>query len=114
MCGQCVCHTSDVPNKQIYGTFCECDNMNCEFHNGSLCGGTGEQLGRGRVVLLPEPHEHIFMLPSQNPSWKGSLSPSTGASSEQGCGQSWQKVTSSPFSLFPHPHPLCTREDTSG
>lgn len=40
VCGQCVCHTSDVPNKQIYGTFCECDNMNCEFHNGSLCGGT--------------------------------------------------------------------------
>ncbi|KFZ60694.1 Integrin beta-2, partial [Antrostomus carolinensis] len=39
VCGQCICHTSDVPNKHIYGTFCECDNMNCEFHNGSLCGG---------------------------------------------------------------------------
>lgn len=42
VCGQCVCHTSDVPNKHIYGTFCECDNMNCEFHNGSLCGGKGD------------------------------------------------------------------------
>ncbi|XP_014804726.1 PREDICTED: integrin beta-2 isoform X1 [Calidris pugnax] len=39
VCGQCICHTSDVPDKHIYGTFCECDNMNCEFHNGSLCGG---------------------------------------------------------------------------
>ncbi|POI35774.1 hypothetical protein CIB84_000472 [Bambusicola thoracicus] len=39
VCGQCVCHTSDVPGKEIYGTFCDCDNMNCEFHNGSLCGG---------------------------------------------------------------------------
>uniref|UniRef100_A0A669QVS4 Integrin beta n=1 Tax=Phasianus colchicus TaxID=9054 RepID=A0A669QVS4_PHACC len=44
VCGQCVCHTSDVPGKEIYGTFCDCDNMNCEFHNGSLCGG--EERGR--------------------------------------------------------------------
>ncbi|NXM98372.1 ITB2 protein, partial [Sylvia borin] len=39
VCGQCVCHTSDVPGKYIYGTHCQCDNMNCEFFNGSLCGG---------------------------------------------------------------------------
>nr|XP_054492074.1 integrin beta-2 [Agelaius phoeniceus] len=39
VCGQCVCHTGDVPGKHIYGTFCQCDNMNCEFFNGSLCGG---------------------------------------------------------------------------
>ncbi|CAN0125619.1 unnamed protein product [Bubo scandiacus] len=39
VCGQCICHTSDVPDNEIYGTFCECDNMNCEFHNGSPCGG---------------------------------------------------------------------------
>ncbi|NWI72373.1 ITB2 protein, partial [Dryoscopus gambensis] len=39
VCGQCVCHTSDVPGKYIYGTYCQCDNMNCEFFNGSLCGG---------------------------------------------------------------------------
>ncbi|NWS76085.1 ITB2 protein, partial [Crotophaga sulcirostris] len=39
VCGQCICHTSDVPDKKIYGTFCQCDNMNCEFHNGLLCGG---------------------------------------------------------------------------
>ncbi|EMP26993.1 Integrin beta-2, partial [Chelonia mydas] len=44
VCGQCTCHTSDTPNKQIYGTFCECDNMNCEVHNGHLCGG--EERGR--------------------------------------------------------------------
>ncbi|KAH0621752.1 hypothetical protein JD844_023371 [Phrynosoma platyrhinos] len=39
VCGQCVCHTSDDSKKQIYGTFCECDNVNCELHNGQLCGG---------------------------------------------------------------------------
>ncbi|XP_062971998.1 integrin beta-2 [Elgaria multicarinata webbii] len=39
VCGQCACHTSDDPKKLIYGTFCECDNMNCELHNGQLCGG---------------------------------------------------------------------------
>ncbi|NXO25698.1 ITB2 protein, partial [Cisticola juncidis] len=39
VCGQCVCHTSDVPGKYIYGTHCQCDNTNCEFFNGSLCGG---------------------------------------------------------------------------
>uniref|UniRef100_G1MR51 Integrin beta n=1 Tax=Meleagris gallopavo TaxID=9103 RepID=G1MR51_MELGA len=43
VCGQCACHTSDVPGKEIYGTFCDCDNMNCEFHNGSLCGGGWSQ-----------------------------------------------------------------------
>ncbi|NWI14815.1 ITB2 protein, partial [Crypturellus soui] len=39
VCGQCMCHTSNEPGKEIYGTFCECDNMNCEFHNGLPCGG---------------------------------------------------------------------------
>ncbi|KAB1284140.1 Integrin beta-2 [Camelus dromedarius] len=34
ICGQCVCHTSDVPNKKIYGQFCECDNVNCERYDG--------------------------------------------------------------------------------
>ncbi|XP_064419483.1 integrin beta-2 [Latimeria chalumnae] len=41
VCGQCVCHTSDEPGKQIYGTYCECDNKNCELNNGKLCGGNG-------------------------------------------------------------------------
>ncbi|XP_024415761.1 integrin beta-2 [Desmodus rotundus] len=40
ICGQCVCHRSDVPNKEIYGQFCECDNVNCERYNGKICGGT--------------------------------------------------------------------------
>uniref|UniRef100_A0A803SXC9 Integrin beta n=1 Tax=Anolis carolinensis TaxID=28377 RepID=A0A803SXC9_ANOCA len=44
VCGQCVCHTSDIPKKEIYGPFCECDNVNCELHNGKLCGG--EERGR--------------------------------------------------------------------
>lgn len=39
ICGQCVCHTSDVPNKQIYGQYCECDNVNCERYDGQVCGG---------------------------------------------------------------------------
>nr|XP_020664873.1 integrin beta-2 isoform X2 [Pogona vitticeps] len=42
VCGQCVCHTSDDPKKHIYGTFCDCDNMNCELHNGQLCGGEAQ------------------------------------------------------------------------
>uniref|UniRef100_A0A7M4ELJ9 Integrin beta n=1 Tax=Crocodylus porosus TaxID=8502 RepID=A0A7M4ELJ9_CROPO len=39
VCGQCTCHASNVPDKQIYGTFCQCDNMNCEVYNGQVCGG---------------------------------------------------------------------------
>ncbi|KFO28083.1 Integrin beta-2 [Fukomys damarensis] len=41
VCGQCVCHASDVPNKVIYGRYCECDNMNCERYDGQVCGGPG-------------------------------------------------------------------------
>ncbi|XP_028924941.1 integrin beta-2 [Ornithorhynchus anatinus] len=44
VCGQCICHTSDTPNKQIYGTFCECDNVNCERYDMKVCGG--EERGR--------------------------------------------------------------------
>ncbi|XP_075856045.1 LOW QUALITY PROTEIN: integrin beta-2-like [Microcebus murinus] len=39
VCGQCVCHTSDVPNKQIYGRYCQCDNVNCERYDNRPCGG---------------------------------------------------------------------------
>ncbi|XP_048362575.1 integrin beta-2-like [Sphaerodactylus townsendi] len=39
VCGQCACHTNDDPKKLIYGTFCECDNTNCELHDGQVCGG---------------------------------------------------------------------------
>ncbi|XP_060087487.1 integrin beta-2 [Heteronotia binoei] len=39
VCGLCACHTNDDPKKQIYGTFCECDNINCELHDGRVCGG---------------------------------------------------------------------------
>ncbi|KAF0884245.1 ITB2 protein, partial [Crocuta crocuta] len=39
LCGQCVCHQSDVPNKSIFGRFCECDNVNCERYDGRVCGG---------------------------------------------------------------------------
>uniref|UniRef100_A0A5F4WET3 Integrin beta n=1 Tax=Callithrix jacchus TaxID=9483 RepID=A0A5F4WET3_CALJA len=41
ICGQCLCHTSDVPGKQIYGQFCECNTISCERHNGQVCGGPG-------------------------------------------------------------------------
>ncbi|OWK05755.1 ITGB2 [Cervus elaphus hippelaphus] len=52
ICGQCVCHTSDVPNKKIYGQFCECDNVNCERYDGQVCGGESECWGpRGRESL---------------------------------------------------------------
>ncbi|XP_004429723.1 PREDICTED: integrin beta-2 [Ceratotherium simum simum] len=39
VCGQCICHKSDVPNKEIFGQFCECDNVNCERFDGQVCGG---------------------------------------------------------------------------
>lgn len=39
ICGQCLCHTSDVPNKKIFGQFCQCDNVNCERYDGKVCGG---------------------------------------------------------------------------
>ncbi|OWK54961.1 Integrin beta-2 [Lonchura striata] len=54
VCGQCVCHTSDVPGKYIYGTYCQCDNKNCEFFNGSLCGGPARgQCDCGACKCLP-------------------------------------------------------------
>ncbi|XP_020829024.1 integrin beta-2 isoform X4 [Phascolarctos cinereus] len=39
ICGLCTCHISDVPNKLIYGKYCECDNVNCERYDSQLCGG---------------------------------------------------------------------------
>ncbi|XP_042527578.1 integrin beta-2 [Dipodomys spectabilis] len=39
VCGQCMCHASDEPNKEIFGRYCECDNVNCERHQGQPCGG---------------------------------------------------------------------------
>ncbi|KFU84324.1 Integrin beta-2, partial [Chaetura pelagica] len=55
VCGQCCCHTSDVANKLIYGTYCECDNMNCEFHNGFPCGGKERgSCDCGECKCLPE------------------------------------------------------------
>lgn len=42
LCGQCVCHRSDVPNKKIFGRYCECDNVNCERYDGRVCGGDGK------------------------------------------------------------------------
>ncbi|KAK2089747.1 Integrin beta-2 [Saguinus oedipus] len=45
ICGQCLCHTSDVPGKQIYGQFCECNTISCERHNGQVCGGPGTSPG---------------------------------------------------------------------
>ncbi|XP_013926954.1 PREDICTED: integrin beta-2 [Thamnophis sirtalis] len=39
VCGQCICHTMADTQKHIYGPFCECDNINCELHNGQVCGG---------------------------------------------------------------------------
>lgn len=54
VCGQCVCHASDVPNKVIYGRYCECDNMNCERYDGQVCGGPGRgNCDCGRCLCLP-------------------------------------------------------------
>ncbi|KAM5333133.1 integrin beta-2 [Glossophaga mutica] len=54
ICGQCVCHRSDVPNKEIFGQFCECDNVNCERYNGKVCGGTGRGECRcGKCLCRP-------------------------------------------------------------
>ncbi|XP_026534756.1 integrin beta-2 [Notechis scutatus] len=41
VCGQCICHTMADNQKHIYGSFCECDNINCELHDGKVCGGKG-------------------------------------------------------------------------
>lgn len=42
ICGQCVCHRSDMPGKKIFGQYCHCDNINCERFGGKPCGGDGE------------------------------------------------------------------------
>lgn len=55
ICGQCVCHTSDVPNKKIYGQFCECDNVNCERYDGQVCGGESERGGQTNLRSLSRP-----------------------------------------------------------
>ncbi|XP_067844109.1 integrin beta-2 [Heptranchias perlo] len=40
VCGTCICHTN--PLKKIYGTYCECDDQNCERNLGKLCAGHGK------------------------------------------------------------------------
>lgn len=78
ICGQCVCHTSDVPNKKIFGQFCECDNVNCERYDGKICGGPGEF----SVVVLgtegqTDPQEQV---PGLGPGeWKASWGQGAGA-----------------------------------
>ncbi|EPY89963.1 integrin beta-2 precursor, partial [Camelus ferus] len=52
ICGQCVCHTSDVPNKKIYGQFCECDNVNCERYDGQVCGGEKCVMGPNIAAIV--------------------------------------------------------------
>ncbi|KAG9477504.1 hypothetical protein GDO78_002742 [Eleutherodactylus coqui] len=42
ICGQCICHLSDDPEKKIFGTYCQCDNWNCEMFNGKVCAGEGK------------------------------------------------------------------------
>ncbi|XP_006898474.1 PREDICTED: integrin beta-2 [Elephantulus edwardii] len=39
ICGECICHKSDDPKKQIFGRYCDCDNFNCERYDGQICGG---------------------------------------------------------------------------
>ncbi|XP_062948543.1 integrin beta-2-like [Cynocephalus volans] len=41
ICRECVCHASDVPDKLIFGKYCECDNVNCDRFDGEVCGGKG-------------------------------------------------------------------------
>ncbi|XP_063789154.1 integrin beta-2 isoform X2 [Pseudophryne corroboree] len=41
ICGQCICHTNEDPARKTYGTYCQCDNWNCEMFNNQLCGGEG-------------------------------------------------------------------------
>jgi len=40
VCGKCVCKKQADPKKVISGTYCQCNNYNCDRHNGKICGGT--------------------------------------------------------------------------
>uniref|UniRef100_UPI00398F745E integrin beta-3-like n=1 Tax=Pristiophorus japonicus TaxID=55135 RepID=UPI00398F745E len=40
VCGQCVCHSSDLGT--ISGKFCECDNFSCGLYKGKVCSGNGK------------------------------------------------------------------------
>lgn len=85
VCGRCACHASDTPGKYIYGTYCECDNMNCEFFNGSLCGGPGDAPSTAPLLeeLMPRetqpfcattPWEGLGLLHPTSPAYRISLS----------------------------------------
>lgn len=38
--GQCICHQRVPRTPQWYtGQYCECDDYNCDYYNGQLCGG---------------------------------------------------------------------------
>ncbi|KAM4626220.1 integrin beta-2 isoform 1-T2 [Discoglossus pictus] len=41
ICGECICHSNQDPQKKIYGTYCQCDNWNCDQFDNKLCGGQG-------------------------------------------------------------------------
>uniref|UniRef100_A0A673AV05 Integrin beta n=1 Tax=Sphaeramia orbicularis TaxID=375764 RepID=A0A673AV05_9TELE len=41
VCGTCECKKRENPKEVYSGTYCECDNFNCDRSNNKLCGGHG-------------------------------------------------------------------------
>uniref|UniRef100_A0A8C6STN2 Integrin beta n=1 Tax=Neogobius melanostomus TaxID=47308 RepID=A0A8C6STN2_9GOBI len=41
VCGTCECKKRENPAEAYSGTYCECDNFNCDRSNNKLCGGHG-------------------------------------------------------------------------
>ncbi|XP_072296639.1 integrin beta-1-like [Eucyclogobius newberryi] len=41
VCGTCECKKRENPAEVYSGTYCECDNFNCDRSNNKLCGGHG-------------------------------------------------------------------------
>ena len=45
-CGRCICDavSPTTPQLRYTGTYCQCNDYNCDYHDGKICGGLCDQL----------------------------------------------------------------------
>jgi len=51
-CGRCVCDaiSKSDPELRYSGDFCQCNNYNCDYHGGLICGGASQTRAKLRSI----------------------------------------------------------------